>query len=96
MGIDILAAYYNDVFSSDIAEQLESVQKLLYSHCNIPTISRFYQRFSRITIAGDPIASSMLQPNGRNSSVIMAYRSNRGSTLRTLLKMGTKFSVYVH
>ena len=70
LGIDLLQPYYQDVFNSDIAEQLESMYKPNY---NVSSISRFYRKFGRATIAGDLIGSHLPGQNSRTSSVEMAY-----------------------
>ena len=82
LGIDLLQPYYQDVFNSDVAEQLESIYKLLYPNYNVSSISRFYRKFGHATIAGDLIGSHLPGQNSRTSSVVMAYWP---STTRTSL-----------
>ena len=80
--IDPLAPYYNDVFDAELAEQLENLYNQLYPQKSITSVSRFYSKFGRITIAGDLIGSDMPGPNSRTSSVVMAYWPSRGKILR--------------
>ena len=44
-------------------------------------MSKFYQKFGRITIGDDLIGSDMPGPNGKSSSVIMAYWPCSSETL---------------
>jgi len=79
--ISLLPPFYEDILSFDVAEHLESMYTLLYPNRCFTSMSRFYRKFGRITVAGDLIGSEMRGPNSKSSSVIMAYWPGRGHTL---------------
>ena len=95
-GISTLAPFFEDVFSAEAVEELESIYKQLYRSRCTTNISCFYRKFGRINLAGSLIGSELPGANSRSSSVIMAFWPSRGHTLSNIdySKMGVGIIQY--
>ena len=79
--IALIPPFLEGVLNFDVCEKLENIYSLLYPDCDFQPMSKFYQKFGRITIGDDLIGSDMPGPNGKSSSVIMAYWPGSSETL---------------
>ena len=72
-GIVKHAPFIDEVFTAEMAEQILTIYKQLYSNCSSIKCSQFYRKFGKITLADDLIGSTLPGANSRSSSVIMAF-----------------------
>ena len=73
--------FFDEVFTTDMGEQILTIYKQLYSNCSSIKCSQFYRKFGKITLADDLIGSTLPGANSQTSSVIMAFWCNRGDRL---------------
>ena len=81
-----LPPYFEEIFSTEEADQLSNLYHQLYLNQGIipSEVLVTHYKFGCVLLAGDLIGSNMPERNSKSSAVAMAYWPNRGEDLSTI------------
>ena len=92
--VNLLPPFHEDIFSSDLLQNLQTMYTRLYPSFKIEDICPFFVRSGRVALCGELIGSVMNATCSNSSSVISAYWPASGCDLSSIdygarMKVGT-------
>ena len=82
--INLLPPFHEDIFVSELLNDLETFYTMLYPQYSIECISPFFVRFGRVTLCDQLIGSVMNSRSSKSSAVITAYWPTTGCDLTSI------------